>query len=213
GSRGSCGPRLPRGEVLGRSSNREPESGEGLGALGAPPSRGRIDDATPGPWITGPHVDNCAVMVAGQLHILLVEDDPAVAGMYRLKLEMEGYRVTVCRDGEEGLRVAREQHPNLIFLDIRLPRMDGMTVLEAMRGDDRTRHIPVLILTNYGEPPLIERGLRLGAREYLLKSETTPSGVAARARTYTKGGPQADDKKEKAAPKRKAAPRPEPEPA
>jgi len=124
-------------------------------------------------------------MAAGTLHILLVEDDPAVAGMYKLKLEMDGYKVTVAGDGEDGLRIAREQKPQLIFLDVRLPKMDGMTVLEAMRGDDRTRHIPVLILSNYGEPPLIERGLRLGAREYLLKSETTPSGVAARARTYT----------------------------
>ena len=127
-------------------------------------------------------------MAVGALHILLVEDDPAVAGMYKLKLEMEGYRVTIAGDGEEGLRVAREQRPQLIFLDVRLPKLDGMSVLEAMRGDDRTRHIPVLILSNYGEPPLIERGLRLGAREYLLKSETTPSGVAARARSYTAGG-------------------------
>jgi CheY-like chemotaxis protein len=126
-----------------------------------------------------------AAMAVGSLHILLVEDDPAVAGMYRLKLEMEGYRVTVADDGEEGLRIAREHRPQLIFLDVRLPKLDGMSVLEAMRGDDRTRHIPVLILSNYGEPPLIERGLRLGAREYLLKSETTPSGVAARARDYT----------------------------
>ena len=127
-------------------------------------------------------------MAVGTLHILLVEDDPAVAGMYKLKLEMEGYRVTVAGDGEEGLRIARETRPQLIFLDVRLPKMDGMSVLEAMRGDDKTRHIPVLILSNYGEPPLIERGLRLGAREYLLKSETTPSGVAARARTYTGKG-------------------------
>ncbi|TMD55715.1 MAG: response regulator [Chloroflexi bacterium] len=133
-------------------------------------------------------------MAAGTLHILLVEDDPAVAGMYKLKLEMDGYKVTVAGDGEEGLRVAREQKPQLIFLDVRLPKMDGMTVLEAMRGDDRTRHIPVLILSNYGEPPLIERGLRLGAREYLLKSETTPSGVAARARTYTGRGAVQDGK-------------------
>ena len=110
-------------------------------------------------------------MAVGTLHILLVEDDPAVAG-----------------DGEEGLRIARETRPQLIFLDVRLPKMDGMSVLEAMRGDDKTRHIPVLILSNYGEPPLIERGLRLGAREYLLKSETTPSGVAARARTYAGKG-------------------------
>jgi two-component system phosphate regulon response regulator PhoB len=124
-------------------------------------------------------------MAVGALHILLVEDDPAVAGMYKLKLEMDGYRVTVAGDGEEGLRVARELRPQLIFLDVRLPKLDGMSVLEAMRGDDRTRHIPVLILSNYGEPPLIERGLRLGAQEYLIKSETTPSGVAARVRTYT----------------------------
>jgi CheY-like chemotaxis protein len=123
-------------------------------------------------------------MAMAALHILLVEDDPAVAGMYKLKLEMDGYRVTVAGDGEEGLRVARQEKPHLIFLDVRLPKMDGMSVLEAMRGDDRTRHIPVLILSNYGEPPLIERGLRLGAREYLLKSQTTPAGVSARARSY-----------------------------
>jgi CheY-like chemotaxis protein len=148
------------------------------------------------------------MLSAGPLHILLVEDDPAVAGMYRLKLEMEGYRVTVTADGEEGLRVAREQKPNLIFLDVRLPKMDGMTVLEAMRGDDRTRHIPVLILSNYGEPPLIERGLRLGAREYLLKSETTPSGVAARARTYTKAPEIAGKPPSKPKPDRRAEPEP-----
>jgi DNA-binding response OmpR family regulator len=135
------------------------------------------------------------LMAVGALHILLVEDDPAVAGMYKLKLEMEGYRVTVAGDGEDGLRVAREQKPQLIFLDVRLPKLDGMSVLEAMRGDDRTRHIPVLILSNYGEPPLIERGLRLGAREYLLKSETTPSGVAARARDYTAKGAKAEKPK------------------
>jgi CheY-like chemotaxis protein len=125
-------------------------------------------------------------MTGGSLHILLVEDDPAVAGMYKLKLEMDGYLVTVAGDGEEGLRVAREHKPHMIFLDIRLPKMDGMTVLESLRSDDHTRHIPVVILSNYGEPPLIERGLRLGAREYLLKSQTTPSAVAARARSYAK---------------------------
>jgi CheY-like chemotaxis protein len=150
------------------------------------------------------------MLSAGPLHILLVEDDSAVSGMYKLKLEMEGYRVTVCADGEEGLRVAREQKPHVIFLDLRLPRMDGMTVLEAMRGDDRTRHIPVLILSNYGEPPLIERGLRLGAREYLLKSEMTPSSVAARARTYTEDQSAPDEKAPRV---KKAAPKPEPKPA
>jgi CheY-like chemotaxis protein len=133
-------------------------------------------------------------MSPANLHILLVEDDPAVSGMYKLKLEMDGYRVTVAADGEEGLRVARDDKPHMIFLDVRLPKMDGITVLEALRKDDHTRHIPVVILSNYGEPPLIERGLRLGAREYLLKSQTTPSGVSARAKSYA----EPETKKKKA---------------
>lgn len=120
------------------------------------------------------------------LKILLVEDDEGVADMYKLKLEMEGYQVSIAPDGEDGLRQAREAKPHMIFLDIRLPRMDGMSVLEHLRADDQTRHIPVVILSNYGEPPLIEKGLRLGAQEYLLKSQTTPAIVADRARTYTR---------------------------
>jgi len=125
-------------------------------------------------------------MATPGLHVLLVEDDPAVSEMYKLKLEMDGYTVSVAADGEEGLRYAQEKRPHIIFLDVRLPKMDGMSVLEALRADDKTRHIPVLILSNYGEPPLIERGLRLGAREYLLKSQTTPAGVSAKTKNWAK---------------------------
>ncbi len=123
-------------------------------------------------------------MATAGLHVLLVEDDPAVSEMYKLKLEMDGYTVSVAADGEEGLRLAQDKRPHIIFLDVRLPKMDGMSVLEALRSDDKTRHIPVLILSNYGEPPLIERGLRLGAREYLLKSQTTPAGVSAKTKSW-----------------------------
>jgi two-component system phosphate regulon response regulator PhoB len=125
-------------------------------------------------------------MASVGLHVLLVEDDPGVSEMYKLKLEMDGYTVSVAADGEEGLRFAQEKRPHIIFLDVRLPKMDGMSVLEALRSDDRTRHIPVLILSNYGEPPLIERGLRLGAREYLLKSQTTPAGVSAKTKDWAR---------------------------
>ena len=125
-------------------------------------------------------------MATAGLHVLLVEDDPAVSEMYKLKLEMDGYTVSVAADGEEGLKYAQERRPHIIFLDVRLPKMDGMSVLEALRSDDKTRHIPVLILSNYGEPPLIERGLRLGAREYLLKSQTTPAGVSAKTKNWAR---------------------------
>jgi CheY-like chemotaxis protein len=68
--------------------------------------------------------------------------------------------------------------PDIIFLDIRLPKMDGFAVLEGLRGSETTRHIPVVILSNYGERELVERGLKLGALEYLIKSQTTPANLS-----------------------------------
>ena len=113
-----------------------------------------------------------------EVHVLFIEDDPAVAEMYKLKLELDGYTVVVARDGEEGLRVAGEAPPDIIFLDTRLPKMDGFAVLEKLRSVDRTRDIPVIILSNYGERDLVDRGLKLGALEYLIKSQTTPANLS-----------------------------------
>lgn len=113
-----------------------------------------------------------------EVRVLFIEDDPAVAQMYKLKLELDGYAVTVAPDGEAGLRMARENHPEIIFLDIRLPKMDGFAVLEELRADEDTKNIPVVILSNYSEQELVERGLNLGALEYLIKSETTPAKLS-----------------------------------
>ena len=113
-----------------------------------------------------------------EVQVLFIEDDAAVAEMYRLKLELDGYTVTIAPDGEQGLKMARDSGPDIIFLDIRLPKMDGFTVLEAVRADEKLRHVPVIILSNYGEAELVERGLKLGALDYLIKAETTPSTLS-----------------------------------
>src|ERR1700674_3509525 len=113
-----------------------------------------------------------------EVRVLFVEDDPAVAQMYKLKLELDGYAVTVAPDGEAGLKMAKESRPDMIFLDIRLPKMDGFAVLEELRRDADTKDIPVVILSNYSEQELVERGLNLGALEYLIKSETTPAKLS-----------------------------------
>ncbi|GAC1615294.1 MAG: hypothetical protein NVS9B1_25070 [Candidatus Dormibacteraceae bacterium] len=112
------------------------------------------------------------------VRVLFIEDDPAVAEMYKLKLELDGYVVTVAKDGEEGLKVATDSPPDIIFLDTRLPKMDGFAVLERLRSADRTREVPVIILSNYGERELVDRGLKLGALEYLIKSQTTPANLS-----------------------------------
>src|SRR3989442_11131965 len=89
--------------------------------------------------------------VDDEVRVLFVEDDEAVADMYKLKLELDGYSVTVVADGETAIEVALQDPPDLVFLDIRLPTMDGFQVLELLRSDDRTRYVPVVILSNYGQ--------------------------------------------------------------
>jgi CheY-like chemotaxis protein len=115
-----------------------------------------------------------------RLRVLFVEDEPAIALMYRLKLELDEYEVAIAPDGETALEMASHSTFDLIFLDIRLPGLDGLAVLEKLRSAEKTRWIPVVILSNYSEPELVERGMKLGALEYLIKSQTSPAGVAQR---------------------------------
>lgn len=112
--------------------------------------------------------------------VLLIEDDEFAAEMYRLRLVADGYTVVVGRDGEEGLRMATDESPDFIYLDLRLPGLDGFEVLERLRAEPATTHIPVIILSNYGEPELRERGLKLGAMEFLVKADTTPAQLSTR---------------------------------
>ena len=121
-----------------------------------------------------------------RVRVLFVEDDPSVAQMYRLKLELDGYDVEVATDGEKALEIARNNAPDIIFLDIRLPKLDGFGVLEALRKDPRTERLPVVILSNYSEKQLIERGLRMGARDYLIKTQTTPARLSLGLETWLK---------------------------
>jgi DNA-binding response OmpR family regulator len=122
-----------------------------------------------------------------EVRVLFVEDDPAVAQMYRLKLELDGYSVEIAPDGEQAVAKAMAEPPDIVFLDIRLPKLDGLGVLEALRAQRQTRQIPVVILSNYSEGELIERGLKLGALEYLIKSQTTPAKVAGGVEGWLKG--------------------------
>ena len=121
-----------------------------------------------------------------EVRVLFVEDDPTVAQMYRLKLELDGYSVDVASDGEQAVSRATSDPPDIIFLDIRLPKLDGLGVLEALRRHERTRQIPVVILSNYSERELVERGLKLGALEYLVKSQTSPAKVAGGVEDWLK---------------------------
>lgn len=108
-----------------------------------------------------------------------MDDDPVIAMMYGLGLEAAGYQVIQAKNGRDGLELAATTHPDLILLDVRMPIMDGIEVLKRLAADPATQQIPVVMLSNYGEPAIVEKALALGAKEYLVKIDTIPAGVAA----------------------------------
>lgn len=120
------------------------------------------------------------------LKVLLIEDEKEVAELYRLKLSLDGYNVVVAADGTEGLKKAIEVRPDLIFLDIKMPGMDGFEVLKHLRSNEITKNTPVIILSNFDEQEMIEKGLSLGANEYFIKSQFNPGELSAKTKSWFK---------------------------
>ncbi|MFH1457481.1 MAG: response regulator [Patescibacteria group bacterium] len=112
--------------------------------------------------------------------ILLIEDDEFLASMYRAKLEIENYEVVIATNGEAGLHMAEEKNPDLILLDIVLPKMNGFKVLKHLKTNKNLKKIPVILLTNLGQKEDVEKGLKLGADEYLIKAHFLPSEVISK---------------------------------
>lgn len=116
--------------------------------------------------------------------VLLVEDDLSLMKIYSNKLKINGFDVSLATTGDEGLRKAQGDQPNIILLDLILPGMDGFLVLEEIKKDPITENIPVVILSNLGQPSDIERGKRLGAIDYLVKSDVSLLDLVAKVKKY-----------------------------
>ena len=115
--------------------------------------------------------------MAAKKRILLVEDDEFLAELYATKLNLEGFEVSLATDGEKCLRLAKEQEPDLVLLDIVLPKMDGFEVLRQLKLGKKTKEMPVILLTNLSQKDEVSRGLSLGANDYLIKAHFMPSEV------------------------------------
>ena len=109
--------------------------------------------------------------------ILLVEDEEIMIDLLQKKLTKEGYEISVARDGEEGLKAMREVKPDLILLDIIMPKMGGFEVMEEMGKDKNLKDIPVIVISNSGQPVEIDRAQQLGAKDWLIKTEFDPQEV------------------------------------
>ena len=106
-------------------------------------------------------------------NILIIEDDEFFRGLVGKKLVSEGFNISVATDGKEGIEKAQQTKPDLILLDLVLPTIDGFEVLKELKEDPSTSLIPIIILSNLDKKENIERGLKLGADDYLVKSQFT----------------------------------------
>lgn len=110
-----------------------------------------------------------------KVKVLIVDDDAFLSGIYATKLELDGFEVATARDGEEGLKAAMREKPDLILLDVLMPKLDGFEVLKRLKADEETKKIPVIMLTNLGQKEDIEKGLQDGAVDYLIKAHFVPA--------------------------------------
>ena len=114
--------------------------------------------------------------------ILIIEDDKFLSEMYATKLKEAGFEVEAAYDGEEGLYAAEEFNPDLILLDIVLPKMDGFEVMQKIRKNVGLKNIIIIALTNLGQKEEVEKGLALGANDYAIKAHFTPTEVVTKVK-------------------------------
>jgi CheY-like chemotaxis protein len=119
--------------------------------------------------------------------ILIVEDQKGFRKVYSDMLSSHGYEPLTAEDGEQGWAMARDQKPHLILLDLGLPLLDGIGVLERLKADEATRAIPVIIFSVTGEGKDIQRAIELGANDHVVKGMCPPSEVLKKVKNLLDG--------------------------
>lgn len=134
-------------------------------------------------------------------HIILVEDEETLANLIEAGLKKEGYEVETARDGKEGLRSIEEGKPDLVLLDMMLPGLKGFDILEKLNEKGRLSTLPIVILSNSGEPIEIERALKMGVRDYLIKVNFSPEEVVVKVNDVLSAEKEWKKKGKESAPK------------
>ncbi len=109
--------------------------------------------------------------------VLIIEDEQILLTLLVRKLKEEGYEAMGAYDGEEGMKKVREFMPDLVLLDIVMPRKDGFTVMEEMQADEKLKNIPVVIISNSGQEVELDKARELGVKDWLIKTEFDPKEV------------------------------------
>ena len=118
--------------------------------------------------------------------VLIIEDDSLIVKVYSTRLKADGHTVIAANDGATGLALAKKELPDVILLDIMMPKMSGLDVLTELRKEVNTTKIPVLMHSNLSRPEEIAKAKSLGAKEFLNKAELLPQQVVAKLESYLK---------------------------
>jgi DNA-binding response OmpR family regulator len=125
-------------------------------------------------------------MAKSKIKILIVEDEEFLLDLYHIKLEQAGFEVLKAENGEAGLSLAKMELPDLILLDILMPQVDGYDMLRKIKTDGETKKIPVIIFSNLSQKEEIEKGLKLGAKDFIIKTSVTPAEMVAKVKEFLK---------------------------
>ncbi len=128
--------------------------------------------------------------------IIIVEDEEILRNLLQKKLLAEGYEVDIAEDGEVGLLKIKENKPDLILLDIIMPKMGGFEMLEELQKDESLLDIPVIVVSNSGQPVEIDRAQKLGVKDWLVKTEFDPQEVIEKVIAQIGNGENRDKQEE-----------------
>lgn len=118
--------------------------------------------------------------------VLIIEDDSYISDMYRIKLESEDFEVAIAKDGIVGIKMLEKQKPDIVLLDVVMPKIDGFSVLKTIKRNPELKEIPIVLLTNLGQKENVEKGFELGADSYIIKAHFTPSEVVEKIKEILK---------------------------
>lgn len=118
--------------------------------------------------------------------VLVAEDDKAYANIYRVKLTNEGFEVDIAVNGEEAIKKAQTNKPDIILLDLIMPEKDGFDVLEVLKTNTALNKIPIIIFSNLGQEEDLERAKKMGASDYLIKANISIHEMVEKVKSYYK---------------------------
>jgi len=126
-------------------------------------------------------------MITNGKKVLLIEDDPLMLNLYKNTFELEGVKLLLAEDGPKGIEMAKQEKPDLILLDLLMPKMSGYDVLKILKENKETKNIPVIVLSNLLDTTEnIEKVKKLGAEEYWVKSSYTSEDIVEKVKKYLK---------------------------